>query len=214
MSYEPKLAAALSGATMRQLSHWRRASGSTGALLVPELSDSRPILYSFRDVVALRACVRLRQETSLQKIRKALNTLREDLGEREHLSSYVLVADRDAVYLAQADSAVDLIKGGNLVIHELVDVLAPFYRDGRHIPDLLSPREHVAVDSSVRGGEPVIQGTRIPAVEVAALVRDGILPEQIGDFYPGVSAEAARDAADFADYVDSYGDSEPRQAVA
>ncbi|MGH1554815.1 hypothetical protein ACRAWF_31460 [Streptomyces sp. L7] len=71
MSYEPKLAAALSGATLRQLSHWRRASGKRGALLVPEISDSRPILYSFRDVVALRACVKLRRETSLQKIRRA-----------------------------------------------------------------------------------------------------------------------------------------------
>lgn len=214
MSYEPKLAAALSGATLRQLSHWRQASDSRGAVLVPEISSSRPILYSFRDVVALRACVRLRQETSLQKIRRALNTLREDLGEREHLSSYVLVAGPDTVYLAEADHAVDLVKGGNVVIHQMVDVLASFYRDGRHIPDLLAPRRHVAVDSSVRGGEPVIQGTRVPAAEVAALVRDGIPPDRIGDFYPGVSADAARDAADFSDYVDSYADSRPRQVVA
>jgi hypothetical protein len=38
----------------------------------------------------------------------------------------------------------------------VVDVLAPFYRDGRHIPDLLEPRPHVSVDPAVRGGEPVI----------------------------------------------------------
>lgn len=44
MSYEPKLAAALSGATLRQLSHWRRASGPKGAVLVPEISSDRPIL--------------------------------------------------------------------------------------------------------------------------------------------------------------------------
>ena len=60
MSYEPKLAAALSGAPLRQLSHWRRASGAKGAPLVPEISASRPIPYSFRDVVALRARVKLR----------------------------------------------------------------------------------------------------------------------------------------------------------
>ncbi|GHB10230.1 DUF433 domain-containing protein [Streptomyces chryseus] len=213
MSYEPKLAAALSGATMRQLSHWRRA-GKSGAVLVPEVSDRRPILYSFRDVVALRACVRLRQETSLQKIRRALNTLREDLGEREHLSSYALVTDGGSIYLAEPDQAVDLIRGGNVVIHQLVDVLAPFYQDGRRIPALLSPREHLTVEPAVRGGEPVIHGTRIPATEVAALVRDGIQPERIVDFYPGVSAEAARDAVDFSDYVDSYGDSAPRQVAA
>jgi uncharacterized protein (DUF433 family) len=214
VSYEPKLTAALSGATLRQLFHWRRTSGSSGALLVPELSTSRPILYSFRDVVALRACVRLRQETSLQKIRRALNTLRDDLGEREHLSAYRLVAGPDTIDLADSDHAVDLLRSkGNVVIHELVDVLAPFYRDGRHIPDLLAPRPHVSVDPAVRGGEPVIQGTRIPASEVAALVRDGIPPDQISDFYPGVNADAARDAADFTDYVDSYTDSHPRQVA-
>ncbi|MFE5656197.1 DUF433 domain-containing protein [Streptomyces sp. NPDC056517] len=215
MSYEPKMAAALSGATLRQLAHWRNARAQRGAILVPEVSETRPILYSFRDVVALRTCVKLRQETSLQKIRYALSTLREDLGERNHLSSYVLVGEGARIFLAESDHAVDLIKGGNTVIHELVDVLAPFYRNGRHIPDLLKPRDHVAVDSSVRGGEPVIDGTRIPAAEVAALVRDGIPPDRISDFYPGVSAAAARDANDFSDYVDSYtSDDGPGQVVA
>jgi uncharacterized protein (DUF433 family) len=214
VSYEPKLAAALSGATLRQLSHWRSTAGASGPLLTPELSAARPILYSFRDVVALRACVRLREEASLQMIRRALNTLRDGLDEREHLSSYRLVADRDTIYLADPDHAVDLVRStGNVVIHDLVDVLAPFYRDGRHIPALLTPRTYVSIDPAVRGGEPVIEGTRIPAAEVAALVRDGITPEQIGDFYPGVTAEAARDAVDFADYVDSYLDPQLRQTA-
>ncbi|WP_367124415.1 DUF433 domain-containing protein [Streptomyces phytohabitans] len=175
MSYEPRLAAALSGATPRQLSHWRRASRSGDVVLVPEISADRPILYSFRDVVALRICVQLREEASLQSIRRALNTLREDLGEGDHLSEYGLVAHPEGIYLA-----------------------AP---------------EHVAVVEAVRGGEPVIHGTRVPASDVAALVRDGVPPGQIGDFDPGVTAEAARDAADFAEYVASYGTSEPRQAV-
>ena len=214
MSYEPKLAAALSGATLRQLSHWRNARTGTGALLVPETSAARPILYSFRDVVTLRICVSLRQEASLQKIRRALNTLREDLHEGDHLSSYRLVADRDAIYLADSDHAVDLVRSkGNVVIHEMVNVLAPFYREGRHIPALLEPRPLVSVDPAVRGGEPVIEGTRVPAAEVAALMRDGIAPEQISDFYPSVSAAAARDALDFADYVDSYADAPTRQAA-
>ncbi|WP_042415716.1 DUF433 domain-containing protein [Streptacidiphilus anmyonensis] len=214
MSYEPKLAAALSGATLRQLSHWRRAAGVRGAVLVPEISAARPILYSFRDVVALRACVRLRQEASLQKIRQALDTLRDGMDEREHLSTYRLVAGGDTIYLADPEHAVDLVhRKGNIVIHDMVDVLAPFYRGGRMIPDLLEPRPHVSINPAVRGGEPVVDGTRIPSAEVAALLRDGVRPEQIADYYPGVSAEAARDAADFANYVDSYTDAEIRQVA-
>lgn len=205
MTYEPKLAAALSGATMRQLSHWRSYAPSGGAILIPEISSGRPLLYSFRDVVALRTCVRLRSYSSLQKIRKALNQLRVGLGETEHLSEYVLAADSSTIYLVEPERATDLVKQrGNLVIHQFVEVLAPFYHDGRTIPALLSPRENLAIDPAVRGGEPVIAGTRIPSAEVAALVRDGVALGNITRFYPGVTAEAARDAQDFADYVDSY----------
>jgi len=204
MSYPPQLAAALSGATIRQLAHWRSPSAPAGAVLIPELSSVRPILYSFRDVVALRSCVKLRQETSLQKIRRALDSLREDLGLREHLSSYTLVADGASIYFADSDHAVDLLRRGNVVIHQLIDVLAPFYVQGRHVPALLQPRDHVQVDPAVRGGEPVISGTRIPYQDVAALMRDGVAAEEIRGFYPTVGAEAARDALDFARYVDSY----------
>jgi uncharacterized protein (DUF433 family) len=214
LSYEPKLTAALSGATLRQLAHWRRSFPNRSPVLTPEISASRPILYSFRDVVALRACVRLRQEASLQRIRRALDTLRDGLGERDHLSQYRLVADRDTIYLAEPDGATDLVLARTqTVIHEMVEVLEPFYRDGRHIPALLTPRTHVSVDPAVRGGEPMIEGTRVPSADVAALVRDGVPPEQICEYYPAVSAEAARDAADFAAYVDSY-DDRPTRAVA
>lgn len=190
---------------MRQLSHWRSSRASGGAVLVPEISAVRPLLYSFRDIVALRTCVKLRQEASLQKIRRALDTLREDLGLREHLSSYTLVTDRSSIYFADDDHAVDLLRSrGNVVIHQLVDVLAPFYVQGRGVPDLLQPRDHVEVDPAVRGGEPVISGTRVPYEDVAALLRDGVSAEDIGEFFPTVTPEAARDALDFADYVDSY----------
>jgi uncharacterized protein (DUF433 family) len=205
MTYEPKMAAALSGATMRQLAHWRNPHPTGGAILIPEVSGERPILYSFRDVIALRTCVKLRRYSSLQKIRKALNQLREGLGETEHLSHYRLVPDVDTIYLLDADEAIDLVKRrGNLVIHEFVEVLAPYYHQGRQIPDLRTPRKHLAIDPGIRGGEPVIAGTRVPSAEVAALVRDGIAPAKISSFYPSVSAAAARDAQDFADYVDSY----------
>ena len=35
-------------------------------------------------------------------------------------------------------------------------------------------------------------------------MRDGVPAEQIYEYYPAVTAEAARDALDFARYVDSY----------
>ena len=204
MSYSPKLAAALSGATLRRLAHWRKAGSGRGTVLIPEISAVRPVLYSFRDVMALRTCVKLRDDASLQKIRRALDTLRDDLGERD-LPAYRLVADGDTVSLVAPDQAIDLVHNkANFVIHEMVDVLRPFYRDGRHIPDLLRPRDHVTVDPAVRGGIPVIDGTRVPYDEVAALLRDGVPADRVPGFYPSVTATAALEAADFAEYVDSY----------
>lgn len=206
MTYSPKLAAALSGATLRQLARWRRADAGHAVVLVPELSRVRPLLYSFRDVVAARTAIMLGNDASLRKIRSALDALREDRSVGEYLSARVLVAENDTIRLADRDQAADTMRGnGNLVICDLADVIAPFYRDGRQIPDLLQPRAHISVIPGVRGGVPVIDGRRIAYDEVALQVRGGVPPEDLSDIYEGVSADAARDAAEFADYVDSYG---------
>lgn len=50
----------------------------------------------------------------------------------------------------------------------------------------------------------MIEGTRVPYDKVAALLLDDVPAERISDYYPSVTASAAMDAADFADYVDSY----------
>jgi DNA-binding transcriptional MerR regulator len=91
VAYATKMAAALSGATVNQLRHWR--SPRTGPLLVPEIATGPGVVYSFQDVLALRTFVRLRENASLQKIRAAIGNLR-DIGEVDHLASYRLVSDK------------------------------------------------------------------------------------------------------------------------
>ncbi|AWK12915.1 hypothetical protein DDQ41_14620 [Streptomyces spongiicola] len=199
------MAAALSGATMGQLRSWRQDRGH-GPILRPELA-AKPALYSFRDVLALRAFAHLRQDVSLQKIRKALVTLKK-FGEVEHLSSYSLVADGDSIVLVghEHEHATDLVKHpGQRVIATMADILQEFApRPGVVVPHLLQPKLNVSVDPETQGGQPVITGTRVPFDAVAELVEDGVLPENIRDYYPGVTPDAARDAVSFALYVDSY----------
>lgn len=205
MAYPSVMVAALSGATLRQLGHWRRQT-TVGAVLIPELSATRPILYSFRDVLAARACAYLRKDASLQKIRTAIGTLRR-LGETEHLSSYKLVADdAGSIVLIEGSGAVDLVKRpGQRVIAEMSDILRPFVtRSDVEIPALLQPRRHVSVDPRIRSGFPIISGTRVPYDNVASLVADGVPTTSISNFYPAVSAEAAADAFDFSQYVDRW----------
>ena len=205
MAYATKMAAALSGATVSQLSHWRRTR--TGPLLAPEIAAAPRAAYSFQDVLALRTFVRLRENTSLQKIRAAIGNLR-NIGEVSHLASYRLVADQGGnIQLLTANVAVDLGKNpGQLQLVAVIgDVIEPFaVRAGVLVPHLLRPRPLLAVDPETQGGTPVIAGTRVPYDAVAGLMRDGVPAEQIRDYYPSVTAAAAADALDFARYVDSY----------
>lgn len=211
MSYPPYLAAALSGATMRQLSHWRRETAS-GAVLIPEVSRKRPILYSFRDVVALRTCVYLRKDSSLQRVRQALGNLR-NLGELGHLSQYTLVSDHGSIVLVKNDEAIDLVKNpGQCVMAEMSDVLGPIVnRNDVPIPPLLRPNDHVEVHPEIRFGHPVVIGTRVPYENVAELVADGVPLNSVKDYYPSVDAAAAADAWKFGKYVDSWRPKERRQ---
>lgn len=205
MAYPPYMVAALSGATLRQLGHWRRGTASAGAVLIPEYSAQRPIFYSFRDVVALRACVYLRKDSSLQMIRKAIDNLRA-LDEPDHLSEYTLVSDGKTIVLVTGGSAVDLVKQpGQTVMAEMSDVLRPFVtRSGVEVAALLRPRPHISVDPEMRGGHPVIAGTRVLYELVAGLVADGVPPQDIKNYYPLVDADAAVDALDFSRYVDGW----------
>lgn len=202
MAYDPKVAAALSGATIKRLNYWRRTR-----VLVPEISSTKPILYSYRDLVALRTFTYLREDRSLQRIRLAMRTLRE-IGETEHLSSYRLVAQgKKTIVLVDDEGAVDLVDrpGQTVTVVKLGDVLLSFPLGDIVVPNLAHPRPQISVDPGVRGGHPVVAGTRVPYELVASLVRDGVPPDEIDQFYPSITAAGAQDAVDFADYVDLAG---------
>jgi uncharacterized protein (DUF433 family)/DNA-binding transcriptional MerR regulator len=205
VAYATKMAAALSGATVSQLRHWR--SSRTGPLLAPEITIAPRAVYSFQDVLALRTFVRLRENASLQKIRAAIGNLR-DIGEVGHLASYRLVSDKGGnIQLLDEEQAVSLGKspGQMQLVAVIGEIIEPFAaRAGVLVPHLLRPRPGLAVDPDTQGGTPVIAGTRVPYDSVASLMRDGVSAERVADYYPAVSAEAASDALDFARYVDSY----------
>lgn len=191
------MAAALSGVAPAQLREWRRDRGRGGPVLRPR-HVAGPAPYSFPDVLALRAYARLGRQVPLRRIRAALAVL-DASGGAEDLRGYRLVADGDAVLLAgRAACARPVIAG----LAEVVREFTP--RAGVVVPHLLRPRPHVTLDPGTHHGLPVIAGTRVPFDAVAGLVGDGVPPERIADHYPGVTPAAARDAASFARYADSY----------
>ncbi|MDP4505801.1 MULTISPECIES: DUF433 domain-containing protein [unclassified Nonomuraea] len=196
------LAAALSGASVGQLRHWRRRP----PVFAPEYQMPQKVLYSYRDVVALRSIAYLREKdvTSLQSIRKSIKNLRA-LGKVEHLSEYKLVRSGNTIVLVDGDEAVDLLRQpGNVVLAGMVDVFGEFDgRVGRVLP-FQRPVPGVVVDPEIRSGFPVIEGTRVGYDQVAGLMADDVPAEDIAGFFPSVNAEAARAANRFADYVSKY----------
>ena len=125
--YGTVLAAALSGASVGQLRYWRRRP----PVFAPEYQTPHKVLYSYRDVVALRWIVYLREKdvTSLQSIRRSIRNLRA-LGKIAHLSEYKLVRSGDTIVLVDGEEAIDLLrKPGNAMLAELVDIFGEF--DGR-----------------------------------------------------------------------------------
>jgi uncharacterized protein (DUF433 family)/DNA-binding transcriptional MerR regulator len=207
MAFTPVVAAALSGASTRQLAYWRSANTSE-PLLAPEHHKPRSrVTYSFRDVVALRTFVYLRShEVPLQRIRKAVASLRK-LGEIEHVSRYSLIAvGRDVVWRAAEDELVELThRPGQIMLARMADIFGPFVNmQSQDVVALRRPKPGISVDPTVRGGFPVVEGTRVPYDLVASLLDDGLDPAAITEFYPTVSDDAARGAVEFARYVDAF----------
>lgn len=201
--YSTKLTAALTGATQSQLNYWRRETGN-GPLLVPEYGVEPRAMYSFRDVVALRVCVRLRSETSLQRVRRAVATLQE-VAPDTHLSTHSLrTAGRTIVWLTEQGDFVDLVDhpgqpGIRIVMEE---VFASFTTaSGRTVPSLMTPAQGLSIDDTVRNGYPVLEGTRIPYDAIASLAQDGLEPDEILTLYPKATPEGVRGAVELAELV-------------
>jgi uncharacterized protein (DUF433 family) len=139
-------------------------------------------------------------------VRKAVKELR-GFGAVAHLSAYTLVAvGRDVVWRVSHEEAIALSGSpGQQVIAEMVDILDGFTSmSGQDVVPLLEPKTGVRVDPEIRGGYPVIDGTRVPYDVVAGLVADGISPAEVAALHPSVTPAAATAALEFDRYVDDY----------
>lgn len=206
MAFPVPLAVALSGATVDQLAYWRRPTHSQPALLEPFAKRSGRYLYSWADVIALRSIVFLRQEKSLPRIRKAVQTLRNlEADEWEHLSRYKLAATGDSIVVLTPSGAVlDVGSHPGTILSEVLmrDVLDAFRTaDGRRVSALPAPRPKLSVNPDVLGGYPVVAGTRVPYDVVAGLAEDGYSDAEIVELYPSVKPGAVADARAFAEEV-------------
>jgi DNA-binding transcriptional MerR regulator len=104
------------GITYRQLDYWARTD-----LIRPSIADARGSgtqrRYSYRDLVELKVIKSLLDAgLELQRARKALEYLRENLG--EEIASANLVISGNTALLARSDGEIiDLVKQGQGVLN-------------------------------------------------------------------------------------------------
>lgn len=147
--FSRKLTSVLTGATVSQLQGWARKG-----LIVPEVQKSRPPLYSFRDLVALRYIARLRQAVSLQKIGTAMQNL-DVLDMTEHPSSYDFGTDGETIFVRDPDNghAIDLVKKSlESTIFSFEDLSKEFVNfRGEKVVDFRHPSPNIEVDARRMG---------------------------------------------------------------
>lgn len=196
MSYPLDLASVLTGATTAQLRGWKRSG-----VLVPEDRGEKPMLYSYRDLVALRSLVYLRARTSNQRLTRAMHTLRHDLDLTDHPSQYTFATDGHGVeVIVGEDDPIELVRiKGQRALIPLTEVFRPFTNfNGNEVVDFEHPRPRLEVVQGRLGGWPTIANTRVPYDTIADLLREGdVDADMLRSFYPTVSLEAAQDALDF-----------------
>jgi uncharacterized protein (DUF433 family) len=209
MSYPAPLTATLTGASVGQLAYWRRNQPGKGILFAPEHGTRPRALYSYRDVIALRMFVRLRGELSLQKLRKVVAWLDQHSPDT-HLSAHRIKAVRQqtAVWISPDGEYVDVVERPGQGAFKVVmdDVFNAFTAgNGRRVPDLREPTSGVIIDPAVRGGFPVLEGTRVPFDVIASLRAEGLAPDEIAELYPAVRPSDIDGAVELAALVAESG---------
>ncbi len=107
------------GITYRQLDYWARTGLATPSVQAAQGSGSQR-LYSFEDLVELKLIKNLLDTgVSLQKVRQAIDNLREL---DQDITGVTLVGDGTSVYACKsADEVVDLLRRGQGVFGIAID---------------------------------------------------------------------------------------------
>lgn len=162
------------------------------------------MLYSFRDLVALRIIMFLRSETSLQRVRKALTNL-DVMDLTEHPSAYTFATDGRSIGVVDEanGTVVDLVRSpGQTADLGLAQAFARFStKSGKMVNDFLAPRPRLSINPRRMGGWPTIVGTRITYDAIADLVDNRtIFAADVPNLYP-ITSEDVSDALSFASEV-------------
>jgi uncharacterized protein (DUF433 family) len=201
-AYAADRAAALSGVPKTTMHWWAR-----NGILVPKVSATKVMLWSYADLMSLRVIYWLRQRkttdrgvdiprTSMPAVRRALKFLAKlDLPVWQSAGPTLFVDGSGHIYVKPFEGPQNL--DGQLGHPDVLDLIAPFSTvDGIRGPDLLKPRPDLRIIPGRVSGSPHIVDTRLETRALAALTSDGFDVAAIHRLYPYVTASQIDQALD------------------
>jgi uncharacterized protein (DUF433 family) len=198
----------LAGVPVSTVYYWARQR-----VYEPSISRTRLILWSWPDLLALRAIYWLRQgkpnlaleRTTMSQVRGMLETL-EALGDRlgGHLANRSVVLRVDArgrPHLGIEDKLLYPLRGGaaQFVSPETaIDLLREYEPGGGSLlgPHLLEPRPRLRIIPGKLGGEPHVRDTRVETLAIDALAQHGYTIPNILQLYPFLDSASVEDSLD------------------
>jgi uncharacterized protein (DUF433 family) len=201
--YEASRAGALAGVPLSTVYDWARKG-----VVVPTVSKTRPMYWSYADLMALRIVYWLRHPkqrtvetvpaSPMPAVRRVLAGLEArgiDLwsaGEEGHTSP--LMVDRSGrIYIS--DEASLRTDRGQGVMADVLDLLGPFdTEEGTWGPDLRQPMPHLRIVPGKVSGEPHLAHSRLTTQSVAALAARGFALPDIRRLYPDEDAQGLSEA--------------------
>jgi uncharacterized protein (DUF433 family) len=208
-TYPADRAAALSGVPLSTVRYW-----ANHEILVPSVSQSRVMLWSYSDLMELRVIHWLRRPkkakeelqipaTTMRAVREArakLASLDLELWTEEGGPS-VRVDHAGQVWLATEPSLERVADGqralgGQDDTEGVLEVLAPFETSTACGPDLVFPRPRLRIVPGKLGGSPHVERSRVESQALAALAASGLHTAKIYALYPEIDRGAVDEAID------------------
>jgi uncharacterized protein (DUF433 family) len=200
-AYTAERAAALSGVPKSTVHHWARKEW-----LTPSISSTRVKLWSYTDLMGLRAMHWLRHPkptpdgdqippTPMSAVRQALAELdRIDLDLWEEERGFMVRVDRSgAVHVGPVEDSKPV--GPQLPLD--LDLIEPFESEsGIRGPDLIAPRPQLRIVPGKLAGAPHLLRTRLETEAIAAISQRGIGKANVYRLYPNFDREAIDQALD------------------
>jgi uncharacterized protein (DUF433 family) len=195
--YDATRAAALSGVPKSTVYDWARKG-----VVVPSVSPSKEKLWSYQDLLALRAVhwLRIHKEedhipaSPMAEVRRVLSEIVQSGVDPWADSGPRVRVDRGGrIFVArESDFQTDAYGQG---AWDLGDQVGLMERIGES-PGLIRPSEFVRINPSRLSGEPFLVGTRIGTLALAGLAEDGYSARQIAQLYD-MPIERVTDALDY-----------------